>query len=155
MAKLEIALKELNKLTKSVWMDKPTDVARVRGRLGARNQNFTIISYAESDTRAVVDFVHNMRVTAKQPGVDIPTLAAATINLISFEGSRYTRYYDMVDMPKAMDITVEALKNVKTTEEFLAVIEAFDSYIGEVNYWLDLEIPWDELRHEFARVKGN
>lgn len=155
MTKLDAALKELRELTKSVWMSKPKDVGRVRGRLGARDQNFTIISYAESDTRAVVDFLHNMRMTAQQSGVNIPTLAAATINLISFEGSRYTRYYDMVDMPKAMDITVEALKEVKTPEEFLAVVEAFDAYIGKVNYWLDLEIPWEELQREFARVRGN
>ena len=155
MAKLETTLKQLRDLTKSVWMAKPADVARVRGRLGTRAQNFTIISYAESDTRAVVDFLHNMRVTAKQDGAHIPTLAAATANLISFEGSRYSRYYDMIDIPKAMDLTVEALKDVQTAGQFLELVEAFDAYIGKVNYWLDLEIPWEELRKEFTRVKGH
>jgi len=142
---------------KKIWtVNKPKDVERMRTRIGAREQNYTINAYSVGDTNAIVDFLHSMRVTAQEENMDIKTLASAVCNLLSFEASRFTRYYNLEDTTKLFEKTVDVLKKeVKTAQEFLEVIEALMRYIGKLNYWLDLEIPWAELAVEYERLKAN
>jgi galactokinase len=147
---------KLKENCEAIWMEKPADVTRTRNRKGPRGQNFTIISYTESETRALVDSLYNMRVTANQENVDVLTLAKTTANLINFLGSRYTRYYNMVDTPQLFKETAEVLeKEVKTKEQFIKLLEPLTSYVGKLNYWYDYEIPWDELGDEFSKLKGD
>ena len=150
-------LKMLEEGRKKIWtINKPKDVERMRTRLGANGQNYTINDYSVGVTNAIVDFLHSMRVTAQDKAADVKTLILATCNLLSFEASGFTRYYNLEDTSKLMEKTVDVLKkDVKTHKDFLEVIEALMRYLGKLNYWLDLEVPWKELADEYERLKAN
>lgn len=148
-------LQELEEARKSIWLTKPDEVERVRGRKGARGQNFSIMVYAEGDTRGVIDFLHSVRTTVKEENIDLKTMIAIAVNHLEFQANRFERYYDMVDLPGLMKKTSTGLKEVKDKEEYLRLIEAFMLYIGKINYWLDLEIPWSELAERYESVKAS
>jgi len=150
-------LRMLEEERKKIWtVNKPKDIDRMRTRLGAKGQNYTINAYSVGDTNGICDFLHSMRITAKDETTDIKTLISATCNLLSFEGSRFARYYKLEDTTKLIEKTVDVLKkDVKTNKEFLEVIEALMSYLGKINYWLDLEMPWKELADEYEKLKEN
>lgn len=155
MTKCSEVIQKLDDLVKSVWMEQPADVQRTRKRVGPRHSNLTIMTNAEGDLRATIDFIYISRITAKEAGVDFHTQALTMANLLEFYASRWTRYYYMEDMPKIMTEIAEALREAKSSEEFISLIEAYAVYVGKVNYWYDLNIPWAELCIEFARVKGD
>ena len=102
MTKYSEVIHKLDELAKSVWMTQPADVERTRKRVGPRRSNLTIMTNAEGDLRAAVDFVYISRITAKEADVDVHTQALTMANLLEFYASRWTRYYYMEDMPKIM-----------------------------------------------------
>ena len=145
---------EIEAARKAVWHSRPEEVRRVRGRKGARNQNFTIMAYSAADTRGVVDFLHSLRVTAKAGDADLQALAAITANYLEFQASRFERYYDMVELSALTRKTITGLKQAGTVGDFVEVLEAYTLYIGKLHFWLDLELPWATLAEEYERVKA-
>jgi hypothetical protein len=150
-------LKELEEERKKIWtVNKPEDVDLMRIRLGTRDQNFSICTYAIGETNGVVDFLYCIRITAQQESVDVKTLVAVTCNLLSLEVDRYRVSYNMLNAAKLVEKTVDVLKKkVKTNKEFIEVVEALMFYLGKLNYWLDLEMPWNELSIEYEKIKTN
>ena len=150
-------LKMLEEERKKIWTtNKPKDVERMRSRLGAKEQNYTITDYAVGGTNGIADFLHCMRLSAQDKDADVKTLILATCNLLSFEASSFVRYYNLEDTSKLMEKTVDVLKkDVKTHKDFLEVIEALMRYLGKLNYWIDLEMPWKELADEYEKLKAN
>ena len=135
---------------------KPKDVDLMRKRLGARDQNFSICTYAIGETNGIVDVLHCIRITAQQESVDLKTLISFTCNLLTLGVFRHRVYYNMLNSAKLLEKSVDVLKKkVKTKSEFIEIIAALAIYLGKLNYWLDLEMPWNELAIEYHKAKAN
>lgn len=149
-------LKEIQKETKKIWINKPEDINLMLVRKGPRGYNFTVCDYAAGATNAIVYFFHCIRITLKkEETVDLKTLIALTCNLLNIEASRYRRYYNMRTSPELIEKVVDILRNkVKSVDEFSEILDTLTIYIGKLNYWLDLEVPWHELSVEYLKVKG-
>lgn len=138
----------------AIWMDRPNDINLLKLRIGAHEQNLSIIIYAATDTAALVDYLASIRNTIINKKVDLETLANAVRISIEFWGSRYKRYFSMEVAPTLMAEAAQACKELKTIEELNTLVEAVKTYVCRLNYWIDLEIPWDYLTSVYeGRIK--
>lgn len=48
-----------------------------------------------------------------------------------------------------------ALPEVKSLEEFVALAGELSLYIGRMDYWVDLLIPWAEFGETYERMRGD
>jgi hypothetical protein len=134
---------------KSILLEKPADMKLLKARLGARGQNLSVLIYAAADTGALVECLSSIRATALEESSDLPTLISLTRKAASFWGSRFKRYYHLETLHNLVNEAIAVLDEVKTKEEFITLVQALASYVGKMNYWVDLEIPWGEITKGF------
>lgn len=145
-------IREINSRLKDARIDPPADIERMLERKGAKGQNLTINVYAQGDTNAMAYFMFILYTYAKEEKGDLDTLKNLASDFLAFQGNRFKEYYKMWDSLKVSMDSALAFKDVKDKEEFCALARAVQSYFGQLAYWVDLVMPWDELGQEHARI---
>jgi len=146
---LDETIIEIKNEREKIWVDKPEDIKFLRQKKGTKNQNFTIVMYANSDTQAMVKYLFNLLEVSKQNKLDINTIKQITIQFLTFDCRKMKIYYDLINTSLLIDKTIEALKIIKNLEEYKMLIKEFLLFLGKINYWIDLEIPWRDLADSF------
>ena len=146
---MEEALEKIKAVCKAIWLEEPPDIERLRSRKGARNQGASAVLYAATKLATLITFLNHMRGVAKQEGVDLETMKAVTKPLLEFHAGIYGGFYQLTDTAEVVRWTKGALSEVKTLEDYATLMGELALYVGRVDYWVDLEIPWAKFGQVF------
>ena len=136
----------------AIWLDEPADIARLRTRKGARNQGASAVLYAAMKLGQLVTFLNHLRGVARHGGVDLGTMKAVTDPLLEFYANTYGGFYQMTDTAEVVRQAKAALREVKTLEEYAALTGELSLYIGRMDYWVDLLIPWAKFGEVYEQI---
>ncbi len=136
----------------AIWLNEPADIARLRTRKGARNQGASAVLYAAMKLGQLVTFLNHLRGVARQGGVDLGTVKAVTDPLLEFYANTYGGFYQMTDTAGMVRQAKAALLEVKTLEEYAALTGELSLYIGRMDYWVDLLIPWAKFGEVYEQM---
>ncbi len=142
-------IKMIRKEREKIWLRQSEDIATMKRRIGSMKQNFTTVMYGDTDTQAMVKYLYNLREASKMKRADLTTLKQATALMLEFDRRRAIVYYRLNRTAKLLGEAIEALKKVRTLKGYQALIGEVLLYIGRLNYWIDLEIPWAKLAKAF------
>ena len=146
---MEEALERIKAARKAIWLEEPPDIGRLRGRKGARNQGASAVLYAATKLATLITFLNHMRGVAKQGGVDLETMKTVTESFLEFHAGLYRGFYQLTDTAEVVRWTKEALSEVKTLEDCATLMGELALYVGRVDYWVDLGIPWAKFGQVF------
>jgi len=144
-------IKMTRKERENIWLRRSEDIATLKRRIGSMKQNFTTVMYADNDTQAMVKYLYNLREVSKMKKADLATLKQAAALMLEFDKRRAIVYYRLNRTAKLLGEAIEALKKVRTVKGYQALIGEVLLYIGRLNYWIDLEIPWSKLAKAFPK----
>ncbi len=148
------ALEEIKAAREAIWLREPADIARLKARKGARNQGASAVLYAAMKLGQLVTFLNHLREVARKGDVDLVSLKAITDPLLEFYASTYGGFYQMTDTAAIVRKGRAALPDVKSLAEFVALAGELSLYIGRMDYWVDLLIPWAKFGETYERMRG-
>lgn len=140
-----------------VWSihEKPEEVKRLLRKKTVFDQNCSILMYAESETRVLVDILWIIRNSAKEKYVDLGCLSKMAAGFLKFFARRFRNEYQ-----EALEITVSTLEEcesaimqAKSVEIIQSIVEELLLYIGQLNFIIDQEIPWKDIADTYELVK--
>ncbi len=145
-------LEEIKAAREAIWLNEPADIARLKKVKGARNQGASAVLYAAMKLGQLVVFLNHLREVARKYGVDLGTMKAILDPLLEFYASTYGGFYQMTDTATVVRKGRAALPDVKSLEEFVALAGELSLYVGRMDYWVDLLIPWAEFGEVYERI---
>ena len=146
---MEEALERIKAARKAIWLEEPPDIGRLRGRKGARNQGASAVLYTATKLATLITFLNHMRGVAKQGGVDLETMKTVAESFLEFHAGLYRGFYQLTDTAEVVRWAKEALTEVKTLEDYATLTGELALYVGRVDYWVDLGIPWAKFGQVF------
>jgi hypothetical protein len=149
---MQASLGKVKAAREAIWVNEPADIARLKTRKGARNQGASAVIYAAMKLGQLVTFLNHLRDVARKGGVDLETMKAITDPLLEFYGSTYGGFYQMTDTAAVVGQARAALEAAKTLEEYVALTGELSLYIGRMDYWVDLLIPWAKFGEVYERM---
>jgi hypothetical protein len=149
---MQAALEKIRAAREAIWLNEPADIARLRTRKGARSQGASAVLYAAMKLGQLVTFLNHLRGVARQGGVDLGTMKAVTDPLLEFYANTYGGFYQMTDTAGMVRQAKAALREVKTLEEYAALTGELSLYIGRMDYWVDLLIPWAKFGEVYEQM---
>ena len=149
---MQTSLERIKAAREAIWLEEPPDLGRLRTRKGARNQGASVVIYAAMKLGQLVVFLNHLRGVARQDGVDLETMRVITDPLLDFYASTYGGFYHMSDTAGVLRHARAGLQEVKTLEEYVALTGELSLYIGRMDYWVDLLIPWAKFGEAFEQM---
>ena len=146
-------LEEIKAAREAIWLTEPADIARLKEIKGARNQGASAMLYAAMKLGQLVVFLNHLREVARKGEADLGTMKAIADPLLEFYANTYGSFYRMTDTAGVVRQGRAALSDVKTLEEFVTLAGELSLYIGRMDYWVDLLIPWAGFGHGFEQTK--
>ena len=143
----------IKKEREKIWLSRPEDIRTLKRRLGAAKQNLTTLIYADNDTQSMEKYLYHLRQASKLDGMDLDTLRMLAIKQLEFDHRRADIYYQLNNFAKVLLQAIEALKGIRSVEDYRRLVEELIFYIGKLNFWIDLEIPWNKLSLIFGSHK--
>lgn len=148
-------VKELNDLSLKMQSERPEDMDTMRKRMGARDQNGSIAIYSYVDISTTADMLFYWEKASLKEDYDLTTVINMVGDWLVFLADRIPRYYRFNNMSALTTRAVEALKASKSREEVNAILQALQHYYAQLNFWIDLEIPWAALGVAYAQAMGD
>ena len=146
-------LEQIRAAREAIWLTEPADIARLRTRKGARNQGASAVLYAAMKLGQLVTFLNHMRGVARKGGVDLGTIKAITDPLLDFYADTYGGFYQMTDTAEVVRLAKAALQDINTLEDYVALTGELSLYIGRMDYWVDLLIPWSKFGETYEQMR--
>lgn len=146
-------LERIKAAREAIWLSEPADIARLKMRKGARNQGASAMLYAAMKLGQLVTFLNHMRGVARRSGVDLGTMKAITDPLLDFYADTYGGFYRMADTAEVVRLAKAAMREVKTLDEYVALTGELSLYIGRMDYWVDLLIPWAKFGEAYEQMR--
>jgi hypothetical protein len=152
---MEKALERIKAARKAIWLEEPPDIERLRSRKGTRNQGASAVLYAATKLATLITFLNHMRGVARQGGVDLETMKKVTEPYLEFHAGRYGGFYQLTDTAEVVRWAKEALSEINTLEDYATLVGELAVYLGRVDYWVDLEIPWAQFGQVFEKIMAH
>ncbi len=73
----------------------------------------------------------------------------ATLLMLGFDQRQASVYYRLDGTTKLLKGAIAALKKVRTRKGYQPLVSELLLYLGRLNCWIDLEIPWSRLAKAF------
>ncbi len=146
------ALEEIKAAREAIWLTEPADIARLKTKKGARNQGASAVLYAAMKLGQLVVFLNHLREVARKGGVDLETVKAITDPLLEFYANTYGGFYQLTDTAAIVRKGRAALSMMKSLEDFVALTGELSLYVGRMDYWVDLLIPWARFGEVYERI---
>jgi len=137
---------------KRIWFNCPADIKSLKRRKGAKGQNFTTIMYAYNDTLSMIKYLYTMRGVSEVKKIDIKSLIHITIAQFQFDQPRFSTFYHLKILSTILIRASEVLKTIEAREDYDDLIGEIILYVGRLNSWIDLIIPWCKLADEFRAL---
>jgi hypothetical protein len=150
---MQASLEKIKTAREAIWLNEPADIGRLRTRKGARNQGASALIYAAMKLGQLVVFLNHLRGVARQGGADLRTMKAITVELLEFYAKMYADHYQMADTAAVVRQAKVALQEVETLEKYVVLTGELSLYIGRMDYWVDLLIPWAKFGEVYEQVR--
>jgi len=150
---MQASLEKIKAAREAIWLNEPADISRLRTRKGARNQGASAVLYAAMKLGQLVTFLNHLREVARKGGVDLGTMKAIAGPLLEFYAGTYGGFYQMTDTAQVVRQARAVLQEAKSLEEYAALLGGLSLYIGRMDYWIDLLIPWAKFGEVFEQKK--
>jgi hypothetical protein len=151
---MQASMAKIKTAREIIWLDEPADIARLRTRKGARNQGASAVIYAAMKLGQLVTFLNHLREVARKGGADLGTMKAIADPLLDFYAGTYGGFYQMTDTAAVVRLAKAALQDVKSLEEYVALTGELSLYIGRMDYWVDLLIPWAKFGEVYEQLRS-
>lgn len=145
-------LEKITGAREAIWLNEPADIVRLRTRKGARNQGASAVLYAAMKLGQLVTTLNHLRGVARKGGIDLGTMKAITDPLLEFYADTYGGFYRMTDTAEVVRLARAALQEVKGLDEYVALTGELSLYVGRMDYWVDLLIPWARFGEAYERM---
>jgi len=142
----------IRKERKRIWLIEPDEVKRLLKTTGTFDQTCTVVLYAESETRQMADFLYCLRDAAKREAVMLDSLRATTRNLLDLMAAKWEGSYHLSDTLRVIKEAAFALDKKMNKDDYNALVEELLLYIGRLNFWIEVHIPWYEIIGTFEWV---
>jgi hypothetical protein len=73
---------------------------------------------------------------------------------LEFYAGTYAGFSQMADTAAVVRRATAALQGVENLPEYAALTGDLSLYIGRMDYWVDLLIPWERFGDVFEQMKG-
>ncbi len=80
-------------------------------------------------------------------------MRAITDPLLHFYADTYGGFYQMTDTAEIVRLAKAALREVKTLDGYVALAGELSLYIGRMDYWVDLLIPWAAFGDAYEQLR--
>jgi hypothetical protein len=148
------AREKIRAARKAIWLDEPADIDRLKARRkGPRNQGASPLLYADMKLGELVVFLNHLRGFAREGKVDLETMKVITEGVLESFAKQYGNWFELTDTAEVVRQAKGALPEMKTLEEYAELVEELALYVGRVEHWIDLLIPWARFGEVFERVK--
>jgi hypothetical protein len=137
---------------KTIWLNEPADIARLRTKKGARHQGASAVLYATAKLGQLAVFLNHLRQVAQQNKVDLETMRVTTNSLLEFYAGQYGGFYGLTDAAQVVRLGKDALAEVKTLEEYVQVAGELALYVSRVDYWVDFLVPWAKFGEVYEQI---
>jgi hypothetical protein len=135
-----------------IWR-KPSGEIRGLTRRKGTLQPAGHILCVESETR----ILHDVLWTLYQPVLKNPDAITwakpAAAELLTHFSRRMSGWYQLEEISKCIASARDLINSANTAEDYLAVMEETMLYVGRVNMWVDLQVPWYDLNRVVAKRK--
>jgi hypothetical protein len=148
------SLEKIRVARESIWLNEPADLARLKTRKGARGQGASAVIYAAMKLGQLVVFLNHLREVARKGGVDLKTMKAITDPLLDFYASTYGGFYQMTDTATVVRLAKAALGDAKSLDDYVALTGELSLYVGRMDYWVDLLIPWPRFGEVYEQMRS-
>lgn len=130
---------------KRIWETEPNEVRKLLKTMGSYEQNCMLMLYAESETRQLVDFLYCLRDAAKREEVTLESIKAITNVALEFYAEKFDGWYHMTDTVRLFRDAISAVGQMVDKVEYNALLEELLLYVGKLNLWIEVKIPWYEI----------
>jgi hypothetical protein len=151
---MQASVARIKAAREAIWLTEPADIARLRKKKGARGQGASAVLYAAMKLGQLVTFLNHLREVARKGGVDLGTMKAVAAPLLEFYANTYGGFYQMIDTAAVVRQAKTALEEVKTLEEYVTLTGELSLYVGRLDYWVDLLIPWAKFGEVYERLSS-
>jgi hypothetical protein len=148
---MQASLEKIRAAREAIWLHEPADVGRLKTRKGARNQGASAVLYAAMKLGQLVVFLNHLRGVARQGGVDLGSMKRITGPMLEFYAAQYGGFYQLIDTAAIVRQGEIGLRDVRTLDEYMALVGELSLYVGRMDYWVDLEIPWPQFGEVFEQ----
>ena len=107
------------------------------------------VIYAEGETRTLHELLFACYDAGVRNEVSLSCVKKFTRILLQFYGGKLKKWYGLVDIATLLEKIESNLDNVEQMEDFLNLIKELLLFVGRINMWLDLLIPWEDLNKVF------
>ncbi len=90
---------------------------------------------------------------ARQGGIDLPAMKAITAPLLESYATQYGGFYQMTDTAAVVRMAKAALEDVKSLGDYVALTGELSLYVGRMDYWVDLLIPWAKFGEVYEQIR--
>ena len=149
---LDTTLETIRNARQLIWLNEPADIARLREKKGTRGQGASAVLYAHMKLGQLAVMLNHLRGEARQGRVDLPTMKTVTASLLEFYAAQYVGFYQLIDTAQVVRQAKEALTEIKTLQDYGALVSELALYIGRVDYWVDFQIPWAKFGEVFEEI---
>lgn len=141
MSKLIKVIEELKKQRRDIWSEMPDEI---RDLLRRKRPAGPII-YAEGETRTLHELLFACYDIAYKNKVDLKSLKEFTRVLLQFYRGKLDKWYGLRTIAVVLERAEEAFSNAESMENYCELVKELILFVGRVNMWLDLLIPWQEM----------
>jgi hypothetical protein len=128
----------------------PQEVKRLGRRTGSLQPAGGVL-YSEGDTRnfhEILFVMYRMIETQKRLSKGLQN---TVMELFRYYAVRFRGWYGLDDLASQIEKSLGEM-NFARRKECLEIIESLMTYVGRVNFWIDLLIPWYDL-NEHMKTK--
>ena len=145
MTEIVDLVEELKKRRQEVWFIIPTEIRTLLDRKRPAGP----VIYAEGETRTLHELLFACYDAGVRNEVSLSCVKKFTRILLQFYGGKLKNWYGLVDIATLLEKIESNLDNVEQMEDFLNLIKELLLFVGRINMWLDLLIPWEDLNKVF------
>lgn len=138
-------IRRLDDETSKMWLTTPEEATKLKRMKGTLDDRLLEIVYFESESREMVDYLHVLNMTAKNSNESLEGVKLITKNILDFKAAKWPGHYHVNKTVGLLKECVLALDAVKTTEDYVALVEALKQYINILSWWMDSQIPFSEF----------
>jgi hypothetical protein len=145
----------VKKARKRIWEKEPSEVRNLLKVVGTYDQNCMVVLYAESETRQLVDFFHCLRGTVNRDEADLDSAMAILRSVLDLSSAKFDSWYHLNDTASLFREVASPFRKIRDKNECNVVLEELLLYIGRLNFWIDVRIPWYAIigLYEWATYK--
>lgn len=141
---------DLRRVRQDIWYSMPSEISRLTSKRGFLLPAAAII-YSEGETRNLHELLWILHCAAHERRISLSSLKDFTSALLSHYHKKLDGWYDLKNLAAALKKSQDIMNHIKNREEYLSVLKELMLYVGRINMWIDLLIPWHEVNKIFLQ----